>query len=549
MMWTSSRLFRICLIAVAGCSSAAIALAADNSPSPTSLPLIDPAGVPGTLIVSGGGIPSNDAIRVRFMKAAGDKKAKIVLIPTSNTRAETLIGTPDFESRYVAPWRTYEPASITILHTRSKEEANRDEFVKPLQEATAVWLFGGNQNLHAAAYLGTKVEQEIYNVLKRGGVVGGTSAGAAIQSRVMIGGGKEDPVMVTGFDLLPGSIIDQHFLARKRKTRLLKILEEKPGLFGVGIDERTCLVVRGRRMEVIGDSSTTILLPAGAGRETREITLKPGDYYDLVSVRRAALARSVEAYPPVAWPQPEVKQGSLVIVGGGGLPKPIAEKFIELAGGPDAPIVCFPTAVDNPDLTKEGAFLKRLGAKNVTVLPQFRREEVESPAVLDVLKVAKGIWFGGGRQWKFVDAYAGTKAEPLIREVVYRGGVIGGSSAGATIQGDYLCRGSPLGNFEMMAEGYERGLGLLPGVAIDQHFAQRKRFPDMTQLMKFRPQLLGIGIDEATALIVRGSTAEILGQNQAHFYDYRTGEPMGDKDYITLKPGQKFDLVGRKVVE
>jgi len=133
--------------------------------------------------------------------------------------------------------------------------------------------------------------------------------------------------------------------------------------------------------------------------------------------------------------------------------------------------------------------------------------------------------------------------------VLKRGGVIGGSSAGATIQGDYLCRGSPLGNFEMMAEGYERGLGLLPGVAIDQHFAQRKRFPDMTQLMKFRPQLLGIGIDEATALIVRGSTAEILGQNQAHFYDYRAGKPEGDKDYVTLKSGQKFDLVGRKVVE
>jgi cyanophycinase len=549
-MWTSRRFLPcVCLSVLAGYSSAAIALAADNSPTPSSLPFIDPAGVPGTLFVSGGGIPADDAIRVRFLKTAGGKNAKLVLIPTSRARVESELGQPDFESRYIKPWRDYEPASVTVLHTRSKAEANRDEFVKPLQEATAVWLFGGNQNLHAAAYLGTKVEQEIYNVLKRGGVVGGSSAGAAIQSRVMIGGGKDEPVMVTGFDLLPGAIIDQHFLARNRKPRLLKILEQRPGLWGVGIDERTCLVVQGRRMEVIGESSATILLPPGAGRELAEITLKPGQMHDVVSLRRAALARTIEAYPPVEWPQPEVKQGSLVIVGGGGLPKPIAEKFIELAGGPEAPIVVLPTAVDAPDLTKEGGFLKRLGATNITILPQFKRDEVESPAVLEALKTAKGVWFGGGRQWKFVDAYCGTKAEQLIREVVYRGGVIGGSSAGATIQGDYLCRGSPLSNIEMMAEGYERGLGLLPGVAIDQHFAQRKRFTDMTQLMKFRPQLLGIGIDEATALIVRGSTAEILGQNQAHFYDYRTGSPMGDKDYLTLKPGQKFDLLQRKVVE
>ncbi len=92
-----------------------------------------------------------------------------------------------------------------------------------------------------------------------------------------------------------------------------------------------------------------------------------------------------------------------------------------------------------------------------------------------------------------------------------RGGVIGGSSAGATIQGDYLCRGSPLNNTDMICEGYERGLGFLPGVAIDQHFAQRKRFADMTALVKTYPQLLGIGIDESTAIVVQGSVAEVMG--------------------------------------
>jgi cyanophycinase len=364
----------------------------------------------------------------------------------------------------------------------------------------------------------------------------------------MIGGGREEPIMTVGLDLLPGAIVDQHFLARNRKVRLLKALEQKPGLWGMGVDERTALFVHGRKLECIGESDVTIVLPAGAGRSVREIALKPGQTHDLVAVRRAAAARSSEVNP-TKWPEPAVKEGSLVIVGGGGMPSEVAKKFVELAGGPDAPIVVLPTAVDNPNLEREGAFLKRFGAKNIIVLPQTKKEDVESAAVTEALSTAKGVWFGGGRQWKFVDAYAGTKAEPLIREVVARGGVIGGSSAGASIQGDYLCRGSPLGNLEIMAEGYEKGLALLPGVAIDQHFAQRKRFADMTQLMKRQPQLLGIGLDEATAIIVRGSTAEVLGNSQAHFYDYSHGAPMGEKDYLSLKSGQKFDLLGRKAIE
>ncbi len=101
----------------------------------------------------------------------------------------------------------------------------------------------------------------------------------------------------------------------------------------------------------------------------------------------------------------------------------------------------------------------------------------------------------------------------------------------------------------MMCEGYERGLGFLPGVAIDQHFTQRKRFADMTALMKTYPQLLGIGLDEATAIIVKGHEAEVMGKNRVHFYDARRKVEEGQPDYESVAPGGHYDLKAQKVLD
>ena len=122
-------------------------------------------------------------------------------------------------------------------------------------------------------------------------------------------------------------------------------------------------------------------------------------------------------------------------------------------------------------------------------------------------------------------------------DVLKRGGVIGGTSAGATIQGEYLCRGGVFDNFDIRYEGYERGLGFLKGVAIDQHFTQRKRHADMTQLMKIYPQYLGIGIDEATAIVVKGSIADVIGKGKVHFYDAQAQSREGEPDYEALSAG------------
>ena len=135
-----------------------------------------------------------------------------------------------------------------------------------------------------------------------------------------------------------------------------------------------------------------------------------------------------------------------------------------------------------------------------------------------------------------------------MKEVLRKGGVIGGSSAGASIQGRYLARANPLANFDIMAPGYERGLGFLSGVAIDQHFSQRGRQKDLTELVNRYPRLLGIGIDETTALIVRESVGSVVGNGKVHFYDRSRPVLPNQPDYIALPAGYSYDLVQRRVL-
>jgi cyanophycinase len=245
---------------------------------------------------------------------------------------------------------------------------------------------------------------------------------------------------------------------------------------------------------------------------------------------------------------PEVKKGTLIIGGGGGMPAEGWKKFIELAGGPDALIVVIPTAMEDNGVANPGEAiaLRRYGARNVKILHTRSRKEADSEDFAAPLRKAGGVWFTGGRQWKFVDAYEGTLCERLFHDVLKRGGVIAGSSAGASIQSEYMPRGHPLGNLVMMAEGYERGFGFLPGVAVDQHFFARRRTGDMSALMRMYPQLLGIGIDEGTILLVQGAVLEVIGKGKVAVYD-RNRKPAEDgKDYEELPPGSRYDMKARK---
>ena len=252
----------------------------------------------------------------------------------------------------------------------------------------------------------------------------------------------------------------------------------------------------------------------------------------------------VAAAQNASLPQVGPAKGTLVVVGGGRIPPSISNRFIELAGGRDAKFIYIPTAGEDQQLNNQtGDESPRLfGLKNVKVLHTRDRKVADTEAFAAPIREASGVWFGGGRQWRLVDSYADTVTLREIRKVLERGGVIGGSSAGASIQASYLVRGAREGNTIMMAKGYEIGFGFLRGVAVDQHINTRRREKDLAEVITAHPELLGIGIDESTAIVVRGDQFEVIGAGQVAITD---GKQHDGRSHYFLSPGERFDLKKR----
>ena len=239
--------------------------------------------------------------------------------------------------------------------------------------------------------------------------------------------------------------------------------------------------------------------------------------------------------------------GALVVDGGGETAETI-RRFAALAGGMESPVVLIPTASESEQIDlkqAERAFVRRFGFKHVTVLHTRDRAEADKEEFAAPLKGARAVWFAGGRQWRLVDSYLGTRTQREIEAVLSRGGVIGGSSAGATIQGSYLLRGARAGNHIMMAKGYEEGFGYLKGVTVDQHLIVRRRQDDLVDVIVKKPELLGLGLDEPAAIVVQGDRMEVIGRSVVGIYD---GKEHDGKRYYFLAPGEVFDLAARKRV-
>ncbi len=252
-------------------------------------------------------------------------------------------------------------------------------------------------------------------------------------------------------------------------------------------------------------------------------------------------------------------KGTLVIVGGGGTDNTgIMEKFIELGGGPNGKFIIVPTAGGNknPDgsvrpYTEEqviGSWLKR-GLKNVKMLHTHDPKVADTEEFVKDLRQATAVWFNGGRQWNIVDSYAGTLTYKEFHKVLERGGVIGGSSAGATIQGEYLVRGDTSGPNVMMTEEptHQKAFEFLRKSAIDQHINARLRWNDLIPVIKKWPNLLGIGLSEGTAIIVKGDTFEVMGKWKVAIHDSTALRQPWEKEFFVLSSGDVYNMKTRRI--
>lgn len=196
-----------------------------------------------------------------------------------------------------------------------------------------------------------------------------------------------------------------------------------------------------------------------------------------------------------------------------------------------------------------GRWKKRLGIDNIRMLHTHDPKIADTEEFVKPLHEATGVWFEGGRQWNIVDSYMNTLTYREFHNVLERGGVIGGSSAGATIQGDYLVRGAIAGPQIMMTPepNHERGFNFLRKSAIDQHINTRNRWDDLIPVIKKYPDLLGIGLSEGTAIIVTGDRFEVMGKWKVAIHDNTRLYQPWEKPYYVLSAGDVYNMKTRKI--
>jgi cyanophycinase len=229
--------------------------------------------------------------------------------------------------------------------------------------------------------------------------------------------------------------------------------------------------------------------------------------------------------------------GHLLIVGGGTQPAELVERFVELAGGPGrARIAVVPMASEAAEESgrEKAADLRRLGADAFVL--NLSRAQALTDSAARLLNGATGVWFSGGDQSRLTAVLAGTPTLDAIRARWRAGAVVAGTSAGAAVMPDSMLTGNQVraGTDTVGYYGDEypdvrrgaiqvvAGLGFLPGTLIDQHFIRRERHNRLLAAVLERPTLLGVGIDESTALeVAPDGRWTVRGASAVFVYDAR----------------------------
>ena len=265
----------------------------------------------------------------------------------------------------------------------------------------------------------------------------------------------------------------------------------------------------------------------------------------IIGTLAALTGIAVAAEPPSHGPQ----KGYLLITGGATQP-PDYQRFIEMSGGKNAHIVVIPTAsvtkpTDQATLQDQYCGPKSpFAAVPCTVIHTTDRTVADSAEFVAPLTTATGVWLEGGRHWRLTDAYLDTRTLKEMFKLLNRGGTIGGGSAGATVQGSFMVRGSsdPDDNHIMMAPAHEIGFGFFTNVTIDQHVDVRHRENDLAAVIKAHPDLLCLGLDQSTSMTIHGDTLTVNGPKRIAVWD---GKDHDGKGYYYLRTGDKLNTATR----
>lgn len=238
--------------------------------------------------------------------------------------------------------------------------------------------------------------------------------------------------------------------------------------------------------------------------------------------------------------------GKLMIIGGAEDKEGecvILRKLVELAGGRNGNIVVMTVATEYPEVIGEEytCIFKRLGVNEINVIHIDSRHNANEDSLVDKMNAATCIFFTGGDQLRITSLLGGTKAEEKLKEAYRRGVVIAGTSAGASVMSEtMITSGKDDDAPKKCTLKMAPGLGLLKDVVIDQHFAQRGRIGRLLTAIAQNPHMLGVGIDEDTAIIIDSDAVfEVIGSHAVTILD---GKSLDFTNVSELKPDEILAL-------
>jgi cyanophycinase len=500
---------------------------------------------------------------------------------------ERRMASPRQYGRWAALGDAKQVASFQFLYHNPVADPDDSKFFAALEQATGVWLPVYDQEWLPKQFASdypnrmSRFQLALRDVVARGGVVGGLGGGmSSLPETVIAGDAPSERGWVRadvrfGLALFNGTIVDRSFDARAgRLERLTEMLRNGPRLnrlngtagverrtIGLGVERETVAILQGNTVRAMGDGRVHIFLKANGDRTIVWRTIEAGDeplaiHSNSAEPQRGAVPSAnlkAGSVNPFGMPEPaDPAHPGTVVLHGGGNKDEIVELFPKLAREAKPRLVLCPAAREScrPSADCNGTQLqerleqifapwRRLQlqglTQDLTFVTTNSPDDANRPAFVKPIAGADEMWFGGGDQEGLatlvVDRLRPTLFQQEVQNILRRGGVVGGASAGLAIMPEVMIGGGEAADGRPARATLSRGLGAMKSVLAEQHFDARSgRIERLTGLLRdhkrlanFLPScqpknMIGLAVEEDTALIAQANHVRVSGKNLAHVF-------------------------------